>query len=380
MVVGKRGGGRLRLVVARCGSSRSRRGGMLLLAAVMMAGTAPGAANASEARSGWAGFTASRTALLEELAPAFVDCFRRRDSAVDPGSPIFHGCIDWHSAVHAAYSHHVLHRRTGDVSYLDLVQEQVAPAGVSLVPAEQVYMQAKAPEIPLTEKPYGFGWFLIMARERELDAALTDFRPMADEAAAQVMDWFADRAAEGDAEGFILNAAHSNYSWSLINLDVWAKHTRDPKIVKAARAASRPLLDPVFDRICPVDRDTAEDAAGFQPPCLMRLAAVAHVWGASKRGWIERRVPRDLHIDPVTDPVGCHGGGLNFTRAFALYQLYKVTGRAGLRDNYAALIRYHVSRPDLYMGPGYLDSPGYLCYSHWVAQMGVRAISLSYER
>lgn len=52
---------------------------------------------------------------------------------------------------------------------------------------------------------------------------------------------------------------------------------------------------------------------------------------------------------------GSHNGGLNFTR-------------------------YPVGRPDLYGGnASYADTPGYACFSHWVAQLGVRAISRSYE-
>jgi hypothetical protein len=39
-----------------------------------------------------------------------------------------------------------------------------------------------------------------------------------------------------------------------------------------------------------------------------------------------------------------------------------------------------VGRPDLYIDPSYLNYPeGYLCYSHWVAQFGVRSISQSFE-
>ena len=326
----------------------------------------------------WKSFLADRTELYEALAPAFVSCFKRRDSAVDPLSPIFHGCIDWHSAVHAAYSHHVLYRRTGDEEYLDLLEAQIAPQGVSLIPAEQVYERAKAPNYPLTENPYGFGWFLVLAREREESTQKKDFREMADFAAEQMMTWFDTRLSRGDATTYILDTAHPNYSWSLINLDVWAKYTNDKAILDAVRAASQPLLDPGLDGPCPADKDTATNARGFQPACLMRLAAVAHIWGDEKRAWIAKRLPKDLYVPPVTDPANCHAGGLNFTRAFALYQLFLVTGNTDYRDNYVQLIRYHVGRPELYMGEMYLGNPDYLCYSHWVAQVGVRAISLSY--
>ena len=359
---------------------RLRRGPLaviLMFTVLASVATAPTASGKSPALR-WKAFLSDREELLEKLAPAFVSCFQRRDSAIDPLSPIFHGCIDWHSAVHAAYSHHVLYRRTGKDRYLKLVQDQIAPAGVSLIPAEEAYERAKAPDYLLTENPYGFGWFLVLAREREQSTGKKDMRDMARFAANQMVSWFRTRAKEGDADEFILNRAHPNYSWSLINLDVWARYTKDKKLLAAVRKAAKPLLDPELDGFCPVKLDTDPKAVGFQPACLMRLAAVAHIKGRRAEKWVEARLPKGFRVPPVTAPSGCHAGGLNFTRAFALYQLYRVTGNKTYRANYADLIRYHVGRPDLYRDESYLGDPGYLCYSHWVAQVGVRAISLSY--
>ena len=110
----------------------------------------------------------------------------------------------------------------------------------------------------------------------------------------------------------------------------------------------------------------------------MRLAATFHVKGKAAKSFVTSRLPKNYSIPPVTAPGGCHQGGLNFTRAFALYQMYLATGNKRFRDNYAELIRFHVGRPDLYIDEDYTGDPGYMCYSHWVAQVGVRAISLSY--
>ncbi|MDQ4024721.1 MAG: DUF2891 domain-containing protein [Actinomycetota bacterium] len=330
----------------------------------------------ADAPTGWNGFKTDRVELLETLAPAFVSCFKRRDSAIDPLSPIFHGCLDWHSAVHAAYSHHVLYRRTGDDEFMRLIDDQFAPEGVSLIPLEEVYQQAKAPNYPLTENPYGFGWFLVLAREREESTGKKDLRPMADFAADQMASWFETRLERGDAQTYIVSRTHSNYSWSLMNLDLWARYTGDKELREVVERAAEPLRT---DPACDFNVELGAKASGFQSPCLMRLAALSQVWGPQVKGFVEKRLPADLHIDPVEDPVDCHAGGLNFTRAFALWKLYELTGKAGYRDNYAELIRYHVSRPDLYEGEMYLGQPDYLCYSHWVAQLGVRAISLSYD-
>ena len=353
--------------------------GIMLVVGAIAPSLTPAASAAEPKRAGWSDFLADRDDFFEELSTAFVSCFQRRDSLIDPLSPIFHGCLDWHSAVHAAYSHHVVYRRTGDEGFLDLVNAQFAPQGVSLVPAEEAYERAKAPDLPLTENPYGFGWFLILARERELATGEKDLRPMADFAADQMVSWFEARATDGDAQQFILNTAHPNYSWSLINLDIWARYTKDKALLASTKEAVEPLLDDALDGLCPVKNDTNPKATGFQPACLMRLVAVHQVRGDSSNGWVAERLPKKaLHIEPVTEPANCHAGGLNFTRAFALYQLYRSTGDTAYRDNYAELVRYHVGRPDLYVDESYAGDPGYLCYSHWVSQVGVRAISLSY--
>lgn len=353
--------------------------GILLVVAAVAPSLVPAASASEPKRASWSDFLADRDKFFDELSTAFVSCFQRRDSLIDPLSPIFHGCLDWHSAVHAAYSHHVVYRRTGDEGFLDLVEAQFAPQGVSLIPAEEAYEQAKAPDYALSENPYGFGWFLILARERELATGEKDLRPMAEFAADQMVSWFEARAADGDAQRFILNTAHPNYSWSLLNLDVWAKYTKDKALLAAVKKAAEPLLDDSLDGLCPLKNDTNPKATGFQPACLMRLAAIIQVKGRSADTWVAERLPKKaLHIEPVTEPTNCHAGGLNFTRAFALYQLYRSTGDAAYRDNYAELIRYHVGRPDLYIDESYVGDPGYMCYSHWVAQVGVRAISLSY--
>ncbi|HEV3474229.1 MAG TPA: DUF2891 family protein, partial [Actinomycetota bacterium] len=277
---------------ARLPSNAKRRGlaaAVALFAGLTLLPAHPAVSQESETDLIWAQFQADRTSLYNKLAPPFVDCFKRRDSAIDPLSPIFHGCIDWHSAVHAAYSHHALYRHTGAYAYLDLVEQQIAPHGVSLIPAEYYYEQAKAPNFPLTENPYGFGWFLILARERELATGRRDFREMADFAADQLVSWFQTRATNNDARSFILNTAHPNYSWSLINLDVWARYTNDPELLKAVRDASAPLFSTELDRSCPAARD-AGTRPGFMPACLMRLAAVAHIWGDHVRDWVVARL------------------------------------------------------------------------------------------
>jgi hypothetical protein len=354
------------------------RGGVIILLVLMLLPVRAGATSTASEEL-WQDFLADRTELYNKLAPPFVECFQRRDSAIDPLSPIFHGCLDWHSAVHAAYSHVAIYNHTGAYAFRQLVEQQAFPQGVSLVPAEQAYQQAKGADLPLTENPYGFGWFLVLAREWKLATGRDDFKAMADYAASMMQNWFQTRLTNGDSRSFILNNAHSNYSWSLINLDSWAKFTNNQALQADVYRYGQPLLDGSLDTSCGANKDRVGNAGGFQPTCLMRITAVSQIWGAERNEWVAARIPATYHIPPVTAPGSCHAGGQNFLRAFALYKLHLATGRTDLRDNYVELVRYHVGRPDLYIDPSYTSTPGYMCYSHWVAQLGVRAITLSYE-
>ena len=354
------------------------RGGVIILLVLMLL---PVRVSATETTTDelWQDFLADRSDLYNTLAPPIVECFQRRDSAFDPLSPIFHGCLDWHSGVHAGYSHVAMYHRTGSYAYRQLFEQQAFPQGVSLVPAEHAYQQAKGADLPLTENPYGFGWFLVLAREWKLATGRDDFKQMADYAASMMQTWFQARLDTGTARNFILNNAHANYSWSLINLDTWAKFTGNQALQADVYRYGAPLLDGTLDGGCPATRDRAGNLGGFQPTCLMRLTAVSQIWGAERADWVAARVPATFHVPPVTTPLNCHAGGQNFLRAFALYKLHLATGRTDLRDNYVELVRYHVGRPGLYIDPSYAGTPGYMCYSHWVAQLGVRAITLSYE-
>ena len=61
---------------------------------------------------------------VEDLAEVVAACVPRADTP----HPVFHGCIDWHSAVHGNYALRAAARLTGDDSYL-AVAEEVVTAG-----------------------------------------------------------------------------------------------------------------------------------------------------------------------------------------------------------------------------------------------------------
>src|SRR5262249_32557465 len=67
-----------------------------------------------------ADFEAERVAMLNALSRPIEDCLPRYGTGaqgINADSPMFHGCWDWHSAVHAAYALYSIYRHTGDASY-----------------------------------------------------------------------------------------------------------------------------------------------------------------------------------------------------------------------------------------------------------------------
>lgn len=340
-----------------------------IASACLLAVTVPPAATADDGAGNWGQFVSNRTAMLEELAAPVEHCFAQNDP-LDSGSAMFDGCYDWHSAVHAAYSLHVLYRETGDARYLETFESKNSPDQVA---AELEYMRT---DIAQRENPYGFSWMLALAKEREQVTGSKDLRPLADEAATRVRESIESLPPEV-AQQLVLLPNYPNVSWALIHLQLWGEHTGDAELLGFVQErAQEILLDPELDALCPVEGDTAGDYPEFLPPCLLRLSAVAQIWDADRTtvsNWLEARVPADLSIEPVTEPVSIHAHGLNFTRPYALWHLWKATGNVQYRDNYTELVTYQVEHPEFWS----LDGAGY-DVSHWVAQLGIRAISESY--
>ncbi|MEV5842373.1 DUF2891 family protein [Streptomyces sp. NPDC051985] len=317
--------------------------------------------------------------MLRRLVAPVEIGFARYDPFI-PGytSPMFNGCMDWHSAVHAAYSLYTLYGVTGDVSYLKAVEAKVKDESV---PAELEYMRtAEYKGLPFgeVENPYGMAWFLDLAMKREEVTGNRSLRPIAEFAVQRIRELLDSLDPERMREQ-ILVPAHYNLTWGVIHLHRWAEYTRDAELLSfIERKAVPALLDPELDAACPAQADSTEEFAEFFPPGLLRLAGVAQVWRVSpdvRAEWVGERVPADLHIDPVTnpdDPTG-HKYAINFSRAYALWHIYRATRNVRFRDNYTELISYHLSRPDLWG-----TEAGYVV-SHFVPQFGIRAISTALD-
>jgi hypothetical protein len=309
----------------------------------------------------WRRLSAAREDLLRELSPPILSAVGNEDTP----SPLFHGCFDWHSAVHGVYALYAIYDRTGEDLYLEAAAQHVQP---ELVQDELRYISTAILE---EENPYGFAWLLALVARQERVTGTRELRPLAEFAAKRVSELAADIDPE-DASARVANDAYGNLPWALLHLALWARHTEDGALLELAQeTARRHLQSEAAEQASPLEAETG-DVIEFMAPGLMRLAAIGSVLGTEARRYLRGQLPAGFEVRPLTEPTTIHAAGVNFFRALALWHVYRATGLSRVRENVARLVLYQVGRADLWRESDY-------DHRHWIAQIGVRVIDDSYD-
>ncbi len=309
----------------------------------------------------WQEFLDTREDYLRALAVPISACIAMNDTP----SPVFGGCIDWHSAVHATYALHAVYRHTGDMAYLEAAEARLTTDGLAAELAQ--IEQVKLPE----EIPYGYAWFLVLARERELATGATDLRPLATEIRDQLRKWVDSRTAK-QFEAGVLADDYGSLTWAMLNLWQWAEWTDDVELAGAMESlAMNAVLDPAFDASCPFSQEES-DADDFFPPCLHRARVLTNLLPTDEAtAWLAGWLPDMPVLTPIDMPPKAHISGLNFSRAWGLWSLYEATDDTAYRDLYLDHMITHLEHPQYW-------AEDYGNFAHWVAQFGVYAISQTY--
>ncbi len=310
----------------------------------------------------WAAFLAKREGWLHVLAEPVLACVEQRDTS----HPAFHGCIDWHSAVHGTWALHALYRMTGAPVYLEAANVVLDPSAIAgeLEDIEQA-------NLPAIELLYGRAWFLLLARERELASGATDLRPHA-EAIADQLAAVLESQSPAQLASWVTSDDYFNASWALLNLWRWSVHVGD---TVRAQWVEGLVADVVMSTACPLV-DEVGFSDDFFPPCLHRAMTVLTVLPAEQtQAWLADELPADgeLALMPLCEPSPAHVAGLNFSRAWGLWALWRASGDTDYRDLYVEHVWRHVEQPAYW-------AEDYWSHSHWIAQFGIHAIWLSWER
>jgi len=288
------------------------------------------------------------------MAGALATAVREALARTDTDHIAFHGCIDWHSAVHGAWALTAYTRMTGDTRYTPCIAEILTPEKIA---AERAFLASR----PDFEMPYGRAWFLRLALEHERAFGSDALKPMADDILASLLAIYAQRQPDPR------RGSYQSDSWALINMYDYAQTSQTGAALETVRDWVRKHFVQ-HEGGCDYDLEAGH------------FMAVATNWA-----WLVSRVLEQTAFDrwakaffakpglpqPVTQPLNWHHHGLNFSRAWGLWGLYAASGSAKAKDAYLAAYVAHVResyhKPELWRG-------SYQGVGHWVPQFGMFAL------
>ncbi len=313
--------------------------------------------------------------------PAIMDALGReyphgwRHSAAGPvvleprrAHPAFHGCYDWHSAVHMHWALVRLLRDGTDAhGARALLDDHLNPHAIA---GELAYLAAD----PLFERPYGWGWALELAEEvtgwDDPDATrwAAALRPLADLLAARFVGWLPGMARPVRA------GMHLNSAFGLTRALRWARRSEqdgDPALLAAVTdAASR-----WYGTDAGYDNRWEPDGWDFLSPGLAEADLMAELLPSPRfEEWLDAFLPSlaagelGVWAEPVaggdrSDGQVAHLDGLNLHRAGVLGRLGARLGRDDLRE---AARRHAAAGLEHVVGGDYMSE-------HWLASFALLA-------
>jgi len=325
----------------------------VLAASVTMGFLLGGSAMAGELPPDLAALDARKVEFMERLAEPVRACVQRQDTSHD----LFHGCIDWHSAVHGFWALTAAARITGRKDLAKFVQDSLTSNGIAL---EQRYMN----ERPGFEMPYGRAWFLRLAVEFEQAFGDRRLRAMADDMAGSLADALKSETFDPNS------SSYDSQSWSLINLRAYAVQTGKPDMIAFVDDIVEQVFVPI-EAPCAANQDAQRRS--FMAVCTNWAWLVSETMdGQAFATWLARFLPDPAALKPVADPANAHLYGLNFSRAWGLWRLYRRSGDARYLKLYRAHLEPTFDRPTWWRGD-------YQVVGHWVSQFGMFAIMPLFE-
>ena len=291
---------------------------------------------------------ARKSEFVTGLAKPIRACVGRHDT----GHHLFHGCIDWHSSVLGFWALTAAARLTGDKDLAAFVRATLTPEAIDL---ERTYMKQR----PRFEMPYGRAWFLRLAIEYERAFDDDRLRAMADNMAASLKAFLAPGSIDP------LSSSYESQSWALLNLRAYGAQTGQADLVAFVDRTVRDHFVE-FDDPCPPDLD--QRRRSFMAVCTNWAWLVSETMDAKDfKAWLDRFIPDPQSIIPVKQPANAHLYGLNFSRAWGLWRLYRRTGDPRWLELYRAHLEPTFDRPDWWRGD-------YRVVGHWVSQFGMFAV------
>ena len=283
---------------------------------------------------------------ISRLATVVERCIERNDSQF----PLFHGCVDWHSAVHGHWALLWSAHRLRDPQLRDRI---LARFEESRITAEWRALRRRDVAGDAWEMPYGRAWFLQLARDAESLHGFPGLRALGDYLFNTLLEFA--RNGGGDTA----SSTYDNAGWMFHQMVQWACFTGDTNTASEIRQmAARRFRDQ------PGWRTAADNTGFFDPRAMAALALQKHdsFRKLSIADYLQPPLPEVVRF-PVAR---AHLGGLNYSRSWGYWILAAETGDRRYGQAADHLLAYMDESLPTWGGD-------YQKFGHWVAQFGLFA-------
>jgi hypothetical protein len=304
---------------------------------------------------------ADRNQMLETLAESIGTAVRRTDTL----HSIFHGCIDWHSAVHGHWALMRIAATTGK-------DDQLANWVVAALTPDEIAAEAKyLRQHPDFEMPYGRAWFLRLAiefetwgRQHRLENP-TVLKTMADEVATSLDERYQKLTPTPNSREY------GNDSWALVQLYSFYQHRGD-------EAGMKRVSSLIQDHFVNSNANLSFADDFRRPEFFSRFGnwayLIAHTQDdpAVSEFW-KAHPASDNDLKPI-EPAGgvAHYLGMNWSRAWALKAIASKIQDPKEQKRLERAYSEHVASG---MALHEKSKDDYRNYGHWVPQFAVYAIT-----
>ena len=280
----------------------------------------------------------------------FIQTFRTEIAERDTEHPIFHGCWDWHSSVHAHWalleSAHFVHDEDSLEWVLHRLQHQ------SMLEEIQ-YLQ----DHPTFEMPYGRAWFLRLMIRLEQITGFDQYTEL-----VQLIADNLHHTLQASVHSPLISE-YQNPSWAFIQLYAWASHVNDNDTMQWIKdTTEKQFLHPKAS--LDVDR---EGRGEFFSLWGVQVYLIYTVLGQEVlKHWLEEA----SNIDVVQNLKTEHHLAIHASRAWGLYSAYSATSDQKWKEAYDAHVRSAIDLHPVWKA-------NRRAYAHWVPQFTLYAILMS---
>ena len=266
----------------------------------------------------------------------------------DTDDALFHGCWDWHSAVHGHLAMFLGSQALGWKAQVDWLVHRLDSQALDQSLERLIFE-------PDFERPYGRAWLLHLMAELERHAASASRRQVLDAIAHDLTNWVETHnlGAGTDYEEpcFVVGA-----------LVAWSAYL-------GAKDLLRRLGDKIESEVAsnPADLEADCEAPGpfFSRWAMQALAIQRGLGNARLKAWLTAHDMKPKA--PIEKLHSVHHMGIHASRAWGLWAAYQATGEAPWQDEALA----HIEAADALHEQWLSDRHA---YSHWLPQFTVFAV------